>query len=192
MLYGYAGHTLRIDLSSGIIEKQPLKQAWVDEFIGGRGFTAKILYDEIPPGTDPLGPDNRFVIAMGPLSGLFLPAAGKTHFAAKSPATGGYGDSNMGGHFGVTMKYAGYDVTILTGRAQEPSYIFIDNDTVEIRPAAHLWGKGSTEVEEILKTDLGREFQILTIGEAGERMVNFACISHDFGRQAGRTGIGAV
>ena len=192
MLYGYAGHTLRIDLSNGIIEKEPLKQEWVDEYIGGRGFTAKILYDENPPGADPLGPENRFIIAMGPLSGLFVPAAGKTHFAAKSPATGGYGDSNMGGHFGVTMKYAGYDVTILTGQAKAPSYIFIDNDTVEIRPAGHLWGKGSTAVEEILKNDLGQEFQILTIGEAGERMVNFACISHDFGRQAGRTGIGAV
>ncbi len=90
------------------------------------------------------------------------------------------------------MKYAGYDVTILTGRAKEPSYLFIDNDTVEIRSGSHLWGKGSTEVEEILKTGMGQEFQILTIGEAGERMVNFACISHDFGRQAGRTGIGTV
>lgn len=93
---------------------------------------------------------------MGPLSGLSLPAAGKTHFAAKTPATGGYGDSNMGGHFVVTMKYAGYDVTILTGRAKEPSYLFIDNDTVEIRSGSHLWGKGSTEVEEILKPAWGR------------------------------------
>jgi len=98
----------------------------------------------------------------------------------------------MGGHFGVNMKYAGYDVTILKGKAKSPSYIFIDNDTIEIRPADQYWGKGSTRVEEEMKQELGDDFQILTIGEAGERRVNFACISHDFGRQAGRIGIGAV
>ncbi len=192
MLYGYAGQTLRIDLSTGVVEKEPLKQEWVDDFIGGRGFTAKILYDENPPQVEPFDPENRFIIAMGPLSGLFLPASGKTHFCTKSPATGGYGDSNMGGHFGVNMKYAGYDVTILTGKAETPSYIFIDNDKVEIRPADQYWGKSSTQVEEAMKEDLGEDFQILTIGQAGERLVNFACISHDFGRQAGRIGIGAV
>lgn len=192
MLYGYAGHTLRIDLTSGKIEKEPLNPEWVDTYIGGRGFTARILFDENPPKVAPFDPDNRLIIAMGPLSGLFLPAAGKTHFCTKSPATGGYGDSNMGGHFGVNMKYAGYDVTIIKGKTAAPSYIFIDNDTVEIRPADDLWGKGSTVVEEELKQRLGDDFQILTIGPAGENLVNFACISHDFGRQAGRTGIGAV
>ncbi len=89
MLYGYAGHTLRIDLSTKTIEKEPLKQEWVDDFIGGRGFTSKILYDENPPRVDAFDPENRFIIAMGPLSGLFLPASGKTHFCTKSPATGG-------------------------------------------------------------------------------------------------------
>ncbi len=192
MLYGYAGWTLRIDLSRRQVEKEPLKPEWVDEFVGGRGFTSKILYDENPQGVEPFDPENRFVIAMGPLSGLFLPASGKTHFATKSPATGGYGDSNMGGHFGVNMKYAGYDIAILSGKAETPSYIFIDDDTVEIRPADQYWGKGSTEVEEALKKELGEDFQVLTIGPAGENRVNFACISHDFGRQAGRIGIGAV
>ena len=192
MLYGYAGHTLRIDLDEGRVEKEPLRPDWINDYIGGRGFTAKILYDENPAGVDPFDPENRFIIAMGPLSGLFLPASGKTHFCTKSPATGGYGDSNMGGHFGVAMKYAGYDVTILKGRAKAPSYIVIDDDTVEIRPAGDFWGMGSTRVEEKLKEKLGEDFQILTIGEAGENLVNFACISHDFGRQAGRIGIGAV
>ncbi len=192
MLYGYAGHTLRIDLTKSVVKKEPLNPEWVDDYIGGRGFTAKILYDENPPKVDPFDPKNRFIIAMGPLSGLFLPASGKTHFCTKSPATGGYADSNMGGHFGVNMKYAGFDVTIIKGKAATPSYIFIDNDTIEIRPANDLWGKGSTIVEEELKQRLGDDFQILTIGQAGENRVNFACISHDFGRQAGRTGIGAV
>lgn len=192
MFYGYAGYTLRINLDTQLIDKEPLNPEWVEDYIGGRGFTAKILYDENPPGVDPFDPENRFIIAMGPLSGLFLPASGKTHFCTKSPATGGYGDSNMGGHFGVNMKYAGYDVTIIKGKASQPSYIFIDDDIVEIRPAHQYWGKGSTQVEEEMKKELGDEYQVLTIGEAGERLVNFACISHDFGRQAGRIGIGAV
>lgn len=192
MLYGYAGATLRIDLSNENIKKEPLNEKWVEEYIGGRGFVSKILYDELPPKTDPFSEENLFVIAMGPLSGCFLPASGKTHFGTKSPATGGYGDSNMGGHFGVTMKYAGYDVMIINGRAKEPSYICIDDGMVEIRSAEKYWGKGSFAVEKALKQDLGEEFQILTIGPAGEKLVKYACISHDFGRQAGRIGIGAV
>jgi aldehyde:ferredoxin oxidoreductase len=113
-------------------------------------------------------------------------------FAAKSPASGGYGDSNMGGHVAAEMKYAGYDVIILEGAAAKPSYLYIKNDRVEIRDADFLWGKGAIEAETALKQELGEEFQISTIGPAGEKGVVFACVSHDFGRQAGRTGIGAV
>jgi aldehyde:ferredoxin oxidoreductase len=126
------------------------------------------------------------------LSGHFLPASGKTHFGSKSPATGGYADSNMGGHFGPALKYAGFDMAVITGKASVPSYLYIKDDTIEIRPANEYWGKGSLTCEEMMKKDLGEDFQILTIGPAGEKLVNFACISHDFGRQAGRTGIGAV
>ena len=192
MLYGYAGKVLRIDLTENKITKEDLKKELVDEYIGGRGFVAKTLYDELPANIKPFDPENIFVIAMGPLSGTFMPATGKTHFGAKSPATGGYGDSNMGGHFGVEMKYAGYDMTILKGKAETPSYILIENDKIEVRDAEKYWGKGSFEVEEELKKELGEEYQILTIGPAGENLVRFSCISHDFGRQAGRIGIGAV
>lgn len=192
MRYGYQDQQLRIDLTNQTIVKKPLPDDLVEYYIGGRGFVAKILFDEVAPGTDPLGPDNLLVIATGPLTGHFLPASGKTHFGAKSPATGGYGDSNMGGHFGPTLKYAGYDLIILNGKAHEPSYLYIDDDTVEIRPATEYWGMGSLSVEEKLKNDLGDDFQIITIGPAGEKEVYYACISHDFGRQAGRTGIGAV
>ncbi|WZL72698.1 aldehyde ferredoxin oxidoreductase family protein [Clostridiaceae bacterium 35-E11] len=192
MLYGYAGTILRINLSNTEIRKDPLDEKLVDEYIGGRGFVSKILFDELPPNTDSFGEENLFIIAMGPLSGCFMPASGKTHFGTKSPATGGYGDSNMGGHFGVTMKYAGYDMMIINGKAEEPSYIYIEDDKVEIRPAHQYWGKGSFAVEKKMKEEFGEEFQILTIGPAGENLVKFACISHDFGRQAGRIGIGAV
>jgi aldehyde:ferredoxin oxidoreductase len=151
-----------------------------------------MLYDEIPPGTDPEGEDNLFIAAVGPLTGHFLPASGKTHFGAKSPATGGYADSNMGGHFGPALKYAGYDVLVISGRAPEPGLLVIDDDKVEVRPAAAYVGLGSLTAERKIKDDLGEDFQVLTIGPAGEKKVRFACISHDFGRQAGRTGIGLV
>jgi aldehyde:ferredoxin oxidoreductase len=192
MMYGYAGALLRVELNTGAVTKEPLPNDLVETYIGGRGFVAKLLFDEVAPGTDPLAPENIFIAATGPLSGHLMPASGKTHFGTKSPATGGYADSNMGGHFGPALKYAGYDALILKGKAPEPSYIYIDDDTVEIRTAKDLWGLGSITAEKQLKDELGEEFQILTIGPAGENGVRFACISHDFGRQAGRTGIGLV
>jgi len=191
-LYGYAGTILRIDLNRMQIKKDPLPADMAEKYIGGRGFVARMLFDEIAPGIDADSEDNMFVAAVGPLSGHFLPASGKIHFGAKSPATGGYADSNMGGHFGPAMKYAGYDVLVLTGKAAQPSYLFIEDERVEVRPAQKYWGQGSLTCERMLKDDLGEAFQILTIGPAGERKVRFACISHDFGRQAGRTGIGLV
>ena len=192
MLYGYAGQLLRIDLNNGAVDKAPLNPGMVERFIGGRGFVASLLFDEITPGTNPLGPDNILVMATGPLTGHFLPASGKIHFGTKSPATGGYADSNMGGHFGPALKYAGYDAMVITGRAARPSILVIADASVEIRPAPQYWGLGSLVVEKEIKADLGDDFQILTIGPAGEKQVRYACISHDFGRQAGRTGMGAV
>jgi aldehyde:ferredoxin oxidoreductase len=192
MMYGYAGAILRVDLSDASFRKEPLPEALVENFIGGRGFVAKLLYDEITPGIEPFDPRNMLIAATGPLTGHFLPAGGKTHFGTKSPATGGYADSNMGGHFGPQLKYAGYDVLVITGKADSPGYLFISDDTVEIRPAGDYWGQGSIAAEKNLKDHLGDDFQILTIGPAGENRVRYACISHDFGRQAGRTGVGAV
>ncbi len=192
MLFGYAGTILCVDAGSGRIDKQPLPPSLAERFIGGRGFVAKLLWDRLPPDTDALAPENVWLAATGPLTGHLLPASGKTHFGAKSPATGGYADSNMGGHFGPALKYAGYDVLMITGRADAPSILVIDNQSVELRPADAWWGAGALTCEAALKTELGDDFQILTIGPAGEKRVRFACMSHDFGRQAGRTGLGAV
>ena len=191
-MYGYAGFILRVDLSSATVFKEPLPDSLAVDFIGGRGFVAKILYDEIRQGTGVFDPENMLIAATGPLTGHFLPASGKTHFGTKSPATGGYADSNMGGHFGPQLKYAGYDVLVITGKAKTPSYLFIDDGTIEIRPATEYWGQGSMTAEKNFKAHLGDEYQIITIGPAGENLVRYACISHDFGRQAGRTGVGAV
>ncbi|CAB5110841.1 Tungsten-containing aldehyde:ferredoxin oxidoreductase (EC [Olavius algarvensis associated proteobacterium Delta 3] len=192
MLHGYAGTILRIHLTDGRIEKEPLPADLAESYIGGRGFVARLLFDEIEPDIDPCGEKNMFIAATGPLTGHFLPASGKTHFGSKSPATGGYADSNMGGHFGPALKYAGYDAVVLTGKATELSYLLIDDDTVKIRPAEKSRTKGALTAERMLKDDLGDGFQVITIGPAGENGVRFACISHDFGRQAGRTGIGLV
>jgi len=123
---------------------------------------------------------------------VLLPGCGKTAFGAKSPTTGGYGDSNMGGHMAPELKQAGYDVLVLEGLAKDPCIVVIDDDSVKVLPAGDLWGKGCYETEEILKKRFGEDYQIAVIGPAGENMVNFACISHDFGRQSGRTGVGAV
>ena len=192
MRYGYAGTILRADLSNEVVRREPLPDVLVENFIGGRGFVAKMLYDEIVPGIEPFDPQNLLIAATGPLTGHFLPASGKTHFGTKSPATGGYADSNMGGHFGPQLKYAGYDVLVITGKAERPSFLFIHDDTVEIRPAAEYWGQGSITAERNFKDHLGADYQVITIGPAGENRVRYACISHDFGRQAGRTGVGAV
>jgi aldehyde:ferredoxin oxidoreductase len=159
MRYGYQDKLLRIDLSTGTVTTDPLAEEMVEKFIGGRGFVAKLLFDELPRGIDAYDPENLFIAATGPLSGHFLPASGKTHFGAKSPATGGYADSNMGGHFGPALKYAGYDVLVLTGRTAEPSYLFIDDDQVEIRSAAAYWGQGALTAEKHLKADLGEDFR---------------------------------
>ena len=191
-MYGYAGAILRVDLRNATVRKESLPESLVEDFIGGRGFVAKMLYDELPSGIGAFDPENMLIAATGPLTGHFLPASGKTHFGTKSPATGGYADSNMGGHFGPQMKYAGYDVLVITGKAERPSYLFIDDDRVEIRPAAEYWGQGSLTAEKNFKDHLGDDYQIITIGPAGENLVRYACISHDFGRQAGRTGVGAV
>jgi aldehyde:ferredoxin oxidoreductase len=189
---GYSGNILRIDLGCESFRSTPLPEELATQYVGGRGFVARLLWEELPRGVDALSPDNLMIIATGPLSGHLLPASGKTHFGCKSPATGGYADSNMGGHFGPQLKYAGYDALVLSGRAKRPVILVIDNDAVELRPAGEHWGTGALSCEKALKDELGEEFEIITIGPAGEKLVRFACISHDFGRQAGRTGVGAV
>ncbi len=188
---GYAGKILRVDLTSGRFRTEPVDETMARDYLGGRGFAARLIYDEVK-GADPLGPDNKLVLASGPLAGVFMPAGAKATFAAKSPATGIYGDANIGGHLAAELKYAGYDAIIFEGRAPAPVYLYIDDGEIDLRPADHLWGQGAVESEQSLKRQLGDEFQIATIGPAGENMVYFACIGHDIGRQAGRTGVGAV
>ncbi|MCR4397549.1 MAG: aldehyde ferredoxin oxidoreductase family protein [Firmicutes bacterium] len=191
-LYGYGGTILRIDLTTGEIRKEPTPEKLCREYLGGRGFVAKLEWDEVAPGTDPLSPGNKVIMAPGPLSGVLLPGSGKCEFGAKSPQTGGYGDSNVGGHLAPEVKYAGYDAVIIGGAAAKPTVIVIDDDKVTLVDGSKYWGKGCIEAEAMIKKDFGEDFQVATIGPAGENLVKYAIISHDFGRQAGRTGVGTV
>lgn len=191
-LGGYAGYVLDIDLSARRAVKRPTDEDMIRQFVGGRGFVAKMLWDLVPRGAHPFSEENVVIIAPGPLSGAYLPASGKVHMGTKSPATGIYGDSNMGGHFAPEIKYAGYDALIIRGRAPVPTVVVIEDDRVTFRDAQDLWGLGAITAESRLKKLLGEDYQIATIGPAGENLVKYACISHDFGRQAGRTGVGAV
>lgn len=192
---GYAGRILFLNLSKKAKRKwspRPLTKSVIKKYLGGRGLAAYLLYKHNPKGVEPLSPKNHLIVATGPLSGAFVPAGGKITFASKSPLTGGYGDSSMGGHFSAELKYAGYDALVIQGKAGKPSILVIDDDHIEIHDASKYWGKGAMDAEKMIKEDLGEEYQIAVIGPAGENLVPFACLGHDFGRQAGRTGIGAV
>lgn len=189
---GYGGSILRVNLTTGKITRQPTPPDLIRDFIGGRGFGSYFLYKEVPPHADPLGPDNKLFISTGPLAGLMVPGAGKCDFTTKSPLTGGYASSSLGGHFTAEMKYAGLDSIILEGISPRWVYLFIDNDQVELRDASDMLGKGTITLEKELKDKFGEEHQIAVIGPGGENGVLYACVNHDYGREAGRGGIGAV
>ncbi|MGQ9558685.1 MAG: aldehyde ferredoxin oxidoreductase family protein [Desulfurispora sp.] len=195
MLYGWTGRRLRVDLSSGQWSVENIPAEWRQNWLGGRGFNSALLYREVPPGTDPLGPDNRLIFGVGPLTGTFSPCSGRTTVTACSPLQHphGPGDANMGGHWGAELKFAGYDQLVVQGRADHPVYLYIDGDRVEIRDARHLWGKLVSQADELLKEELGNpDVHIALIGPAGENRVRFACVINDVSRAAGRTGMGAV
>jgi len=189
---GYAGRILRVNLTTATITKEPTPPDLARDFIGGRGFGIYFLLKEVPKGADPLGPENKLIISSGPISGMMIPGGGKCDWTTKAPLTGGYASASMGGHFTAEMRYAGLDSIILEGISPKPVTLFIDNDRVELRDASDLWGKTTFVVEKQFKEKLGEEYQIATIGPGGENLVSYACINHDYGRQAGRGGVGAV
>ncbi len=189
---GYAGQILRVNLTDKTVSKEPLDPEVAEKFLGGRGLGAYILYTEVPKGADPLGPQNKLIASSGPLSGLLVPSASKMDWACKSPLTGGYASASVGGMLTAEMKYAGYDSIVVEGASETPVYLYVNDDEVEVRDATLYWGQGGMTAERALKDELGEEFQIATIGPAGENLVKYACIGHDFGRKAGRGGVGAV
>jgi len=192
MSTSYMGQFLKIDLTHRRVETIPFDPDLQRRFVGGKGVGAKLLYDLAPPGCDPLGPDNPLMFMTGPLTGTRAPAM-RGCVIAKSPLTGTFLDSYFGGHFSPEIKYAGYDGLILTGRSEAPVYLWIDDDRVEIRDAAHLAGKDTFETNHALKAELADpSIKIACIGPAGERRIRYALIACEYNRQAGRGGAGAV
>jgi len=191
-LYGYSGKIARIDLTRGKVLIEPLRENFAKQYIGGKGFGAKILYDELKSKIDSYEPLNLLIFATGPVNGFPLSGASKLCAVFKSPLTGGWGESQCGGYFPPQLKYAGYDMLIITGRSEKPVYITIEDEEIKILDASHLWGKDTFQTEDIIKRDHGVGFQVISIGQAGENLVRYACITHDKGRQFGRCGAGAV
>jgi aldehyde:ferredoxin oxidoreductase len=189
---GWTGNILRINLSQKIYKKETFSEEFAKKWIGGRGFALKILWDELKPGIDPLGPDNKLLIVQGPISGVPMPNSGKTIVAAKSPLTGTYGDGNIGSHITIQMRKAGYDILIFEGKLDVPGYIFVQDDKVEFHSAREIWGKGTYEAQGWLEEKYGKTAGILSIGQGGENMVLYAVIRSLKGRAGGRPGIGAV
>ena len=189
---GWTGNILRIDLTSKTFKIEHFTEEFAQKWVGGRGFAVKILWDELKPGTDPLGPDNKLIVAVGPLAGVTVPNAGKTVVAAKSPLTGGYGDGNIGSHITIQLRKAGYDVLILEGKSEKPEYVLIEDDKVSFHSAAGMWGQGTYVAHEFLEKKYGKNAGILSIGQGGENKVLFAMIRSMEGRAGGRPGIGAV
>ena len=189
---GYIGQLLRVHLTRKTISKEPLREDWAREFVGGAGLAARIFYEEVKPKIDPFGPENKLVLMTGPVNGTMIPAASRTAICAKSPYTGSFFHSIFGGYFGPELKFAGYDGLIVEGKADRPVYLWIDDDRVEVRDAGHLWGKNPFAAQEILRQEIGdEEIHIATIGTAGERGAPYAMILIDI-RAAGRGGIGSV
>ena len=191
-MYGWAGTMLRVDLGSGTIERHLMDEHLCKNFIGGRGTSAKLLFDEVGPEIEPLSPHNKLIFSCGPLSGTSAPSPARFHVTGKSPLTGIMGNSNAGGYFGPAMKRAGFDHLVIQGKAEEPVYLWINDDKIEIKSARHLWGKNIREAEAQIKEELGdRRVRVAAIGQAGENLVSIANIIHEE-RSASRTGMGGV
>ncbi|MFA4837725.1 MAG: aldehyde ferredoxin oxidoreductase N-terminal domain-containing protein, partial [Dehalococcoidia bacterium] len=192
-MYGWAGTMLDIDLSSGKIKKEPLDRSLGKDYLGGRGINSRILFSEVRPGIDAASPENVLIFGTGPLGGTIAPSSNRMSVTAKSFAYDGIGTSNAGGSFGPGLKWAGYDHVLIRGKAEEPVYIFIDDDQVTLRPAKHLWGKSTWDTDRLIRKELGDpDIKVAAIGPAGEKLVRFAVIMFTMYRAAGMTGMGAV
>jgi aldehyde:ferredoxin oxidoreductase len=195
---GYAGKLLYVDLTTGQIQEKRLDMAFARQNIGGLGFGTRIFLDLIKdrPRFDALSADNPFILMTGPLTGCGMDATARWSVCSKSPLTGFWGEANVGGHFGSRLKLAGYDGIVITGAAEHPVYLFINDQQIEVRDASAYWGKDVYAVTDELTTDLRAQSpkpgQVLAIGPAGENQVRFANLINKKGHAAGRTGLGAV
>lgn len=193
----YAGKFLRIDLTTRTVTEHAIEDADVRAFLLGSGYAAKLFYDELQPQRAWDDPASPLMVFNGLLSGTFAPTGCRSSWCARSPLTGIWGESNMGGHWGAELRFAGYDGLVITGRAEQPVYLWIDgrNGAVELRDAGHLWGHNHYHVFDAIRGETDPKTQTACIGEAGERLVRYAGVMQggiEHARTAGRTGMGAV
>lgn len=188
----YQGRLLRVDLTAKTVKVEPLNMEWVKKYVGGKGLLFRYMLDEIPPGLDPWSPDNPLIVATGPMAGTAVSTGSRVAIGGKSPVSGTVLDSYVGGSFGSELKFAGYDMLIVKGKAAKPSAIFIKDDEVSIVPADKYWGMKTSEVEAALRDDVDPRVSSLTIGPAGESKLPWSCISNDQYHKAGRGGTGAL
>lgn len=182
-----------IDLTAGKVEAKPIPLEIRKLYLGGRGLDAYLLYNHLKPGVDPLGPDNVLLVSAGILGGTLASASCRTHICAKSPLTGFFGSTNMGGFFAPELRFAGFDHLVIKGKAPKPVYLWIHNGKIEIRDASHLWGQTTHETQKLIRQELGDEdVKIAVIGPAGENLVRFANVITGLKNAGGRTGMGAV
>jgi len=196
MLYGYMGKILRVNLTSGKITEDLLSEEIARKYIGGKALAAKILFEELKPGTDPLGPDNKLIVATGVASSI--PFAGNSRFnvCAKSPLGLAWGESLSGGFMSPKIKQSGYDAFIFEGVSKSPVWLYVNNGKPELRDASKYWGHNVLDTEEGIKKELGdtdrRQTSVASIGQGGENLVRFAAVINDLREAAGRSGMGAV
>ena len=193
-MLGYAGKILYIDLTTGKTRTEKLSEDDAKNYIGGIGLGMKLYLSNSKAGVNPLSSENPLVLALGPVSGTMFPTGGNGHaFISKSPETGGVGEAVSHGTFGAELKRAGYDAVILTGKAEKPVYLWIDDAAVQLLDASNVWGKSPFETEDAIKGEIGDYYvRVASIGLAGEKQSKIACIINEKTRAAGRTGLGAV
>ncbi|HXG11222.1 MAG TPA: aldehyde ferredoxin oxidoreductase family protein [Gemmataceae bacterium] len=190
---GWTGKLLRVNLSTGQSRVEDIPEAWLRDYIGGRGVADRYLWQEMDPRVDPFSPENKLIFATGPLTGTPASCGARYMVVTKGALTGAITTSNSGGHWGPELKFAGYDLLLIEGKAPRPVYLFIYDDLVQLRDARAWWGKPTSETEDGIREELGIPgLRIAGIGPAGENLVRFACIINDKHRAAGRSGVGAV
>jgi aldehyde:ferredoxin oxidoreductase len=189
----WTGKMLRVDLTKGTVKVEPTNMEWAQAYIGSRGLGTKYLVEEVDAKVDPLSDANKIIWATGPLTGTMASTGGRYTVITKSPLTGAVACSNSGGYWGAEFKMAGWDLLIFEGKSPKPVYLYINDDVVEIRDAAHLWGKSVWQTEEMLKKALQDPLtRVSSIGKAGENGVLYASVVNDLHRAAGRSGVGTV
>lgn len=193
MANGYWGKILRVNLTEGTIKVETPPDNWYRTYWGGRAMIAYFLLREVGPDVDPLGPDNKFILAPGVLTGTPFAGSGRNSFGAVSPLTGAYGEGEAGGFFGAEFKRAGFDAAIFEGVSAKPVYLYVKDGEAELRDAGHIWGKTTGEVEDILQEELGdKRIRVAQCGLAGENKVLLSAVCNDLSHYAGRAGLGAV